>query len=300
LLSVKINELHMEKESLTKKNHSERVNTVLQYINSHLGDELSISYLAEISNYSSFHFHRIMRAYLGESIGNYIIRVKMDAGATLLQHTQLEIVEIAHKVGYNSPSSFNKAFKKHFNISPSTLRKNGRMGLHSFCHRHKNIIMKNISLKPQIKKLKDKRVVYTVAIGKYGDDSTKQAWARMVSFAKEKKLFGFGTECIGISLDDPNVTTAEKCRYEACITCKKDIKAEGKIGVKTIEGGTYAIFKHKGSYETLINAYNYICGEWLPNSGRELRELPCFEVYHNSPDDTKPEKLKTDIYIPLK
>lgn len=290
----------MERKLETQKSHSERVNDVLQYINSHLGDEMSITVLAEISNYSSFHFHRIMRAYLGESIGSYIIRVRMDAGATLLQHTDLEIVEIAYKLGYNSPSSFNKAFKKHFQVSPSDLRKNGRVGLHHFCHINKNVIMKNVSLKPQIKNIKDKKVAYSVAIGKYGDENTKLAWQRIVTFAEKNKLFGFGTECIGISLDDPNITDAEKCRYEACIVCKKDIKAEGEIGVKTIEGGKYAIFKHKGAYETLINTYNYICGEWLPNSQYELRELPCFEIYHNSPEDTKPEKLKTDVYVPLK
>jgi AraC family transcriptional regulator len=289
----------MERKFETQRSHSERVNEVLQYINSHIGDELTISVLAEISNYSNFHFHRIMRAYLGESIGSYIIRVRMDAGATLLQYTQLEIVEIAYKVGYNSPSSFNKAFKKHFQISPSDLRKNGRVGLHHFCHINKNVIMENVSLKPRIKNIKDKKVAYTVAIGKYGDDNTKQAWQRIVAFAQKNKLFGFGTECIGISLDNPNVTDIEKCRYEACIICKKDIKAEGDIGMKVIEGGTYAIFKHKGTYETLINAYNYIFGEWLPNSQHELRELPSYEIYHNSPDDTKPEKLKTDIYIPL-
>lgn len=290
----------MERESEKNRSHSERVNKVLQYINSHIGDELSISLLAGKSNYSSFHFHRIMRAYLGESIGSYIIRVRMDAGAALLQHSNLEIIEIAHKVGYNSASSFNKAFKKHFQVSPGDLRKNGRVGLHQYCRMHKKIIMKNVSLRPQIKNLKEKKVVYTVAIGKYGDDNTKLAWNRIASFAQKNNLFVFGTECIGISLDDPNITAVEKCRYEACITCENDIEVEGRIGVKTIKGGRYAIFEHKGPYETLINAYNYICGEWLPNSDYELRELPCFEVYLNSLENTKPENLKTDICIPLK
>lgn len=289
----------MVKEVEMQEISSERMNKVLQYINSNMVDELSLSMLAEISNYSSFHFHRIMRAYLRESIGNYIIRVRMDAGATLLQHMHLEVVEIAHRVGYSSPSSFNKAFKKHFHISPSDLRKTGRSGLNHYCHTHKNRIMENVTLKPSIKTIKDKKGVYKVAIGQYGDDHTNRAWERIASFAQENKLFGFGTECIDISLDDPNITDVEKCRYEACITCKKDIRADGDIGIKHIEGGVYTIFKHKGPYEILINAYNYIFGEWLPNSDYKLRELPCFEVYHDSPEDTKPEKLKTDLYIPL-
>ena len=108
------------KETIT--DYHERINKVLIYIDNHLGEKLDLEALASVSNFSAFHFHRIMRAYLHESIGSYIIRLRLETAASLLQFTDLPINEIAFKIGYETPSSFTKAFRKKFNISPSEFR----------------------------------------------------------------------------------------------------------------------------------------------------------------------------------
>ena len=56
---------------------------------------------------------------------------------------------------------------------------------------------------------------------------------------------------------------------------------------------------HTGSYSHLGQTYAEFLGQWLPRSGRELRDTPCFEVYLNDPQSTAPEDLLTDIYAPL-
>ncbi len=91
-----------------------------------------------------------------------------------------------------------------------------------------------------------------------------------------------------------------KTIYDACITVRKGAKPEGDIGVKTIEGGKYAIFRHKGNYEKFNDSYNYIFGSLMTENNAERDDKPCFELSLNSPDKTKPEKLLTGIYIPLK
>ncbi|MEZ5147844.1 MAG: AraC family transcriptional regulator [Bacteroidales bacterium] len=62
----------------TAKHYRERINTVLHYIQTHLDEELDLNKLAELSAISPFHFHRIMRAYLNESLMSYIIRVRLE------------------------------------------------------------------------------------------------------------------------------------------------------------------------------------------------------------------------------
>jgi AraC family transcriptional regulator len=47
------------------------------------------------------------------------------------------------------------------------------------------------------------------------------------------------------------------------------------------------------------DAYRWLYGVWLPNSGYEISERPCFEAYLNSPIDTKPQDLRSDIYLPV-
>ena len=104
---------------------------------------------------------------------------------------------------------------------------------------------------------------------------------------------------IGISHDDPNVTEESRFRYDACMTFDREVKEEGEVGRKTIAGGRYVVFLHEGAYESLQAAYDGAFRSWLPASGERLREEPSFEVYLNSPDQVKPEELRTEIWLPL-
>ena len=283
----------------TIRDHHERINKVLQYINNHLDEKLDLGNLSSMSGYSSFHFHRIMRAYLGESLGAYIIRVRLDAAATLLIMSDVPISDISFKVGYENAPSFNKAFRKRFGAAPNEFRDDRQYRLLGDGKFLKHEIMETIELKPKIKTLKEKKAIYVQGIGKYSESSA-YAWEKVCGFAAKNRLFGFGTELIGISHDDPTVTEPEKCRYEACITVTKDVKPEGEIGVRQIPGGKYAIFTMKGPYENFPKAYQFIFGKWIPGNGIELRDVPCFEKYLNDPGKTKPEKLRTEICIPVK
>ncbi|UCG26736.1 MAG: helix-turn-helix transcriptional regulator, partial [Bacteroidales bacterium] len=156
----------MKKE--TFKDYFERINRILLYINSNLGDNLDLKKLAEMSNFSLFHFHRIMRAYLGESLGEYIQRIRLETSHHLLRHTMEPVREIALKVGYDSPSSFNKAFMKRFGITPSSVRNRiGGSEFHFLNPFIKTIVMNPVVLKPKLVVLKEKKVVYVQSIGKY-------------------------------------------------------------------------------------------------------------------------------------
>ena len=84
---------------------------VIDYISNHLDEKLDLDKLSNISAISPYHFHRIMSAHLGEPIGSYIIRCRIEASSTLLKYSSQQIDEIAYKIGYDSPTSFTKAFK---------------------------------------------------------------------------------------------------------------------------------------------------------------------------------------------
>lgn len=280
----------------TKRDYLERINKVLLHIESHLGEELKLEDLAAIASFSPFHFHKIMRAYLRESLGSYIIRVRLDASVNLLLYSDEAISNIAYRIGYDTPAAFTKAFQKRFGTSPSDYRQNkGSLKMSKI--QLSNLKFHIMEMKPKIRELKSIPVVYVRIIGDY--NNVGPAWEKLAKFMKEKKLFSFGTDFIGLSYDDPTVTETDKLRYEACASVKKEVKPEGEIGYKEIEGGTFAIFRHKGPYSGLSETYDQIYMNWLPESGYELRDAPPMEFYLNSPDRTKPENLKTDIYVPV-
>ena len=118
-------------------------------------------------------------------------------------------------------------------------------------------------------------------------------------FLGKEGLLGGGSQFIGICHDDPVVTPANRIRYDACVTVDQRFRARGDIGVQIIAGGDYAVMTHFGPYEKLGESYTKLLGQWLPRSGRNLGATPCFEVYLNSPENTEPEDLVTDIHAPL-
>jgi AraC family transcriptional regulator len=284
-------------KSQTKSIYFERINKVLVYIDSNLGEKMDLEMLAEIAHFSPFHFHKIMRAYLRESLGSYIIRVRLDTSVSLLLYSTGPISDIAYRIGYDTPAAFTKAFQKRFGTSPSDYRQNkGSLRLENVQLSTFNSKMMN--LKPKIKEIKPIPVIYIHSIGNY--DNVGPSWDRLMKFMKEKKLFSFSMDFIGVSYDDPTVTEQEKLRYDACVRVHKEVKPEGEVGYKVLDGGNYAIFRHKGPYEGLSNTYDQIYLNWLPDSGYDLRDTPPLEFYLNDPGRTKPENLKTDIYVPVK
>ncbi|MCT4614632.1 MAG: AraC family transcriptional regulator [Marinifilaceae bacterium] len=286
----------MENKYSTRQEYLKRLNTVVEFINNNLDRKIIISELAEISNFSPYHFHRIMKGLLGEPIGSFITRKRIETAARLIRYTDIEIQDIAYSVGYDSPSSLNKIFKQYYNISPTEYRNNTNSLI-----MNSNINKLEIKLKnPKILEIEDKFTIYINIKGEYGNPNYQKTWERLWSFVKEKKLFTKGIESIGMSYDDPKLTEAEKCRYDACLVIHKTAVPEGEVGVKTIKGGKFAIFLYQGSYQNLSKVYDYIFGSWLINSDYELRNEPVMEKYLNNPNRTIPEKLKTEIYLPIK
>jgi len=109
----------MQQKLSTREEYSKRINIVIEYINNHLSEEMSVDTLASISNFSPYHFHRIMRAVLGEPVGAFITRMRVETAARLLRYSDMPIQEVAYKVGYDVPSSLSKAFKTFYGISPN-------------------------------------------------------------------------------------------------------------------------------------------------------------------------------------
>ncbi len=285
----------MDSKKPGKQEYLKKLNAVVEYINSNLDKKISILKLAEISHLSPFHFHRIMKGLLGEPIGNYITRTRVQTAALLIRYTDLEIQDIAHNVGYEKPSSLNKIFKQYYNISPTEYRANKYITLSEPVFKDFNIELQP----PNILEIQDMEVIYINITGKYGNDHYQKAWMELGSFVGENNIDTKNMESFGISHDDPNVTDDEKCRYDACLTICKPVKPQGKIGVKQIAGGKFAVFSYRGSYDNWGEVYDVIYDKWLINSEYNLRNVPIMEKYLDGPDQSAAKELDLEIYLPI-
>lgn len=150
----------------------------------------------------------------------------------------------------------------------------------------------------RIERIQPMRLAFVRHVGPYPEVGV--AWGKLMSWAGRRGLLGPRTKILGIVHDDPEVTPPDKVRYDACLVVDARVEPEGEVGVQEIPTGEYAVTTHHGPYERLGETYARLCGEWLPPSGREPTDRPCFEVYRNSPQNTRPEDLLTDICMPLK
>lgn len=285
----------MQHRPSTKEEYLKQINIVVEYINNHLDENIDLKTLAEISNFSPFHFQRIMKAFLGESIGAFIIRMRIETAAQLIRHTDLPIQEIAYRVGYDTPSSLSKIFKQTYKVSPTDYRNNKNF-----------IIMKPIEIdsdlnikKPKVVSLDSKTAIYIQQIGAYQTLDFGGVWGKLWQYIKENKLYSAGIEHICIYYGDPKVTEGDKLRTDICLTISKKAEPKGEIGVKEINGGKYVMFAYQGSYNNLNKVYDTIYAKYIPENEYTLRDGSCFEKYLNNPENTAPEKLKTEIYIPI-
>ncbi|MGP1420249.1 MAG: AraC family transcriptional regulator [Tannerella sp.] len=285
----------MQAETI-RQDYIRRINKVVEYINSHLDEKIDLKTLAGISNFSEFHFHRIFKAFKKESLAAYVTRLRVESSAVLLRYSDLPIEQIAENVGYEMPSSLSKSFRKFYGVSPSEYRNN--KNLHLMARENPFTEMKLKA--PKIIDLPPKQIIYVALTGAYGTLNYDEAYAKLWAFVKENKLFTAGIEAICISHDTPNVTESDKQRSDICLTVHKPAKPFGEVGVKEIEGGKYAVFTYQGSYDHLSDVYDTIFDKWLTGSGYELRNTFTFEKYLNDCRKTSPEKLKTEIYIPVK
>lgn len=288
-------------------NYYQRILKVLSFIENNLDEKHSLEDLAAIACYSSFHFHRLFRAYTGENVYNFQRRLLLERAANQLLHSDRQITDIALASGYDNQASFNKAFNQLFGHAPGKVRSQHLEAVVNTVAVHSGQLdlMEGINkMKVNIQTIDDIPVLAVRKQGAY-KEAASEAWQALMSFCYGNKLMTPTAKSFGISHDNPDITQTELIRYDACLFLgdkgqEKPLELTANIVRDTIKGGKYAIFRHSGSYENLPASYNYIFNVWLQQSEYELRESYCFEQYLNrDPRRTKPENLKTDIFVPL-
>ena len=105
--------------------HTDCIEDVMRYIREHIGEPLDRETLAAVAGFSVPHFHRVFTAHVGESAISYVRRLRLERAGRKLRMGAVDITEVALAAGYDSHSSFSKAFKQQYGLSPSEFRQLG-------------------------------------------------------------------------------------------------------------------------------------------------------------------------------
>ncbi|WP_114009206.1 AraC family transcriptional regulator [Cohaesibacter intestini] len=290
-----------------------RLLRVLEHIDSNLTDPSSLADLARIAHFSPFHFHRIFKGMTGETVGGYIRRRRLEVAAEQLICGDHPVTLLAFDAGFENSESFSRAFKTHFGMTPSQYRCTGKSPITSRALKAARLGMLHTQARALVHYMKTegRRTMFDVEIkklpaihaaslrhiGPYNKCGT--AFETLCKTATQEGLFRQDTMAMSICYDDPHSVDSEKLRCDVCITVPEGTKVTDPIKLQTIPAGDYAVAVHKGSYDTLQAAYDWLFGQWLPQSGREATDENSIEVYLTDPAETKPEDNRTEIRIPL-
>lgn len=315
-----------------RREYERRINRVMDYVSQNLSEPLALESLAAVAAFSPFHFHRVFKSHTGESLGNFIQRIRLERAARALIHqTGRDITDIALEAGFASSSAFAHAFKTHFGMSATRWREEGSDDLGAIRRRQysnlnqahgkpkqaengatpqnqsqetlseETLSQETKKMNVGVKELPDFHVAYMRNIGPYGPTQIPPLWQKLMTWAQARGLATPETLTLGISYDDPEVTPPEKCRYDACIVVPRDFRPEPAVNVKDIPGGKYAVYEFVGTSAQIMEPWRRIFSEWLPSSGYQPDDRPCYELYRaDCYIDKSNGVFRCDLCVPVK
>ena len=103
----------------------------------------------------------------------------------------------------------------------------------------------------------------------------------------------------GLFHDNPQLVPSEQLRVDACVELAAQAPLVPGVQRAQIAAGRYAVVHHHGPYAELESLYLWLYQTWLPQSGMQRAPGPSAELYLNSPQNTAPADLHTEIWLPL-
>jgi len=267
-----------------------RIQRVVDYLAVHLDEALDLETLARVAHFSPYHFHRIYRGLLGETVNDTVRRLRLHRSAIDLLDRDLGIDRTARRAGYASQAAFTRAFRAEYGEPPARYRVARRA---TELDQERNLTTYRVET-ATLPKLR------VAAIEHRGDyQLTSKAFERLMTVAATTGLLTPDTRTIGIYHDDPVSVPQDELKSTACITVPDDWAPSGELIEAHIEGGRYARIVHTGPYTELKTGYDWLYQTWLPNSAEEPRNLPCLEEYLNNPRQVPVKDLETAVMMPL-
>lgn len=282
---------------------NETINWAIDYIFAHLEEKITIEDVAEYCNYSKYHFSRLFKEEMGESLYSFIKRNRLIRSATKIKlEPEKSITEIGMEFGYSS-SNYATAFRELVKESPVNYRNERKERDEIYVPLFQKGFQKLRTFREYdaeitIAKLPERRVHYQRFVGSY--EELMQHWRAFVR--KNQPYVTEDTLWIEHSLSDPEITEDARCICDICMTVPEDSPL---LPVRRLSGGRYAMYHFHDLREQIYVAYQGLFSVWLPNSpyhcaSREEtsgQQRDMYDIVRKVEEETG--MLTMDICIPI-
>jgi AraC family transcriptional regulator len=311
--------------------HVGRVNAVIDHIEHHLDHDLTVRSLADVAGFSAFHFHRIFSAVTGETLGQFIARIRVERAATLLlAHPSASITEIAVSSGFSNPSAFSRTFRQTYGMTPTQWRRGGHAR-----HEKRAAVFSAFGEQTSapdgfgidgirvdetgrslwdvragslgtttvcIEQLEDVEVAYVRHTGKYAGlgEVFAELFTRLLTWAEPRGFVGAGTALYALYHDNPSLTQDDRLRVSVCVPVPPGTRPSGPVGRLRLPGGRCAVATFELGEKDYGQAWFALDAGWLPASGYEPDDRLPFERFFVGREPRTPGVEVVDICIPVR
>jgi AraC family transcriptional regulator len=282
-----------------------RFRKVLEYIDAHLGDELTVDTLSSIAAFSKYHFHRQFSELFGIRVYKYVrLRRLKRASGQLAFRSDSSIIDIACANGYEGPESFPRAFRKNIGQSPSEFRKQPQWDSWHVIYQPLNELRSH-HMKPATRidqvGIVDFPATRVAVFEHRGDPRLIGDTVRsFIAWRKQNRLHPRVSATFNILYDNPAEVAPEDYRLDLCAATDRDVTGNmSGIVCKTIPGGRCAVLRHVGSNDMLGETIKFLYAEWLPQSGEVVRDFPIYLQRVKFFPDVPENEAITDVFLPL-
>lgn len=277
----------------TTHDHTRRLLRVVHHLWQHLDEPLTLEHMAAVAHFSPYHFHRIYRMTMGETLNATLQRLRLlRASHELMQPAAHALTRIASRAGYRSSAAFVRAFGAAYGMPPGQYRQQRSAYLRSLFNKELSMYT------PQFRTID--QAIHLIALPHRGSYLTIDV--AFTQLALQTQALGIAPDArwFGIYLDDPESVAEADLRSFAGVEASVETSLPSGAERLSIAAGRYAVIEHIGPYSELEQAYKWLFGVWLPASGEQAADQPMAELYLNSPQDTAPKDLRTEVWLPLR
>ncbi len=305
------------------RDYVDRVNRAVDYVTANLASPLPLEEVARAACFSSYHFHRIFRGLMGETLASFVKRVRLERALYLMSHRHgAGLTEIALACGFSSSSDFSRSFKARYGVAPS------RFDTDQFRRSRREEMQASVPPPGEGYRLESvpvgantdgfavtlrdqpaRRVAYIRVLRPYEGQHVPQAIDRLCAWAETRGLAD--GQWLGYQWDDPEIVPLDKCRYDIGLEIPgRDVGEYATNRLRNEAGGpdvsitefprsVVAEIDIQGSVELELRALHWLFLGWLPASGYAPAHQPMFEAFNGRPFAHGTEHFELRVQLPV-
>ncbi|MGG3519684.1 AraC family transcriptional regulator [Bacillus pseudomycoides] len=296
------------------ESYETQIQKAINYIEEDVMEKQTLSNLARIAGFSEYHFHRVFQALVGDTVMEYVRKRRLARAAYRLSHTEEKILDIALEHGFQSHETFIRAFKKLFQMTPSSYR---RQGIKTPMYYKANV--KQRKFNPYLGGIQmefriEKKPAFHVAgyemktsskegknlkdIPAFWDRYLQNNLASNITNRKHTDQYVELGMCTDFNLETGDFTYIIGME----VTSFDGVPTE--LAQRTFPEATYAVFTtpkvpHKDMVSSIQQTWNAVFTEWFPHSGYEHAGVTEFELYDERCHEDKSEFAQVEIWLPV-